>query len=321
MTLPLGAAFRTRNLAGGLAGHARLRPMSTVQRKPFLEAVRIMAAVAWADGNLGKEEADMVRRMIEVGPLTTDERTFARGWLHGRPDEQLAPLDLPVSARADIFKSAARVALADGRVVRAERDLLARLQQALQLDDATAERVRDEVKGEGAAAPTHAKLYRLPIHTLQGELTSLGAFRGKALLLVNVASECGMTPQYEQLQKLHQTHGGRGLAVIGLPCNQFGEQEPGTPAEIESFCTKNYGVTFPLMEKIDVKGERRHDIYAVLSDIPDGEGKAGDVQWNFEKFLVSADGNRIQRFRPQVKPDDPAIIAAIEVALPKENKR
>jgi len=106
-----------------------------------------------------------------------------------------------------------------------------------------------------------------------------------------------------------------------LPCNQFGEQEPGTPAEIESFCTKNYGVTFPLMEKIDVKGERRHDIYAVLSDIPDGEGKAGDVQWNFEKFLVSADGNRIQRFRPQVKPDDPAIIAAIEVALPKENKR
>ncbi len=295
--------------------------MSTVQRKPFLEAVRIMAAVAWADGHLGTEEAEMVRRMIEVGPLSTDERTFARGWLHGRPDEQLAPLDLPVAARADIFKSAARVALADGRMVRAERDLLARLQQALQLDEATADRVREEVKAESAAgAQTYARLYRLPIHTLQGELTSLGSYRGKALLLVNVASECGLTPQYEQLQRLHQKYGERGLAVIGFPCNQFGGQEPGTPDEIAGFCQKNYGVSFPLMEKIDVKGDRRHDIYAVLGDIPDGEGKAGDVQWNFEKFLVSADGNRIQRFRPQTRPDDPAIISAIEAALPQEKK-
>ncbi len=298
-----------------------VRAMSNGARKPFLEAIRIMASVGWADGNIGKEEAEQLRRMIEVGPLTPDERTFARGWLHGRPDETVAKLDLPVSARADIFKTAVRMASADGRTVKAERDLLASLQKALELDDATADQVREDVKAETTStAPTFARLYRLPIHTLRGDLTSLGAYKGKAMLLVNVASECGLTPQYTQLQELHARYGGRGLAVIGFPCNQFGEQEPGTAQEIETFCATNFGVAFPMMEKIEVKGDQRHDIYKVLSDVPDAEGKAGEVQWNFEKFLVSADGGTIQRFRPQTKPDDPAVIAAIEAALPKEKK-
>jgi glutathione peroxidase len=295
--------------------------MSAGERKPFLEAVRIMAAVAWADGTLGVEEAEQVRRMIEVGPLSPDERTFARGWLHGRPDETVARLELPVSGRADIFKTAVRVAAADGRVVKAESDLLARLQQALELDDATADQVRQEVKAEGAqAAPAFAKLYRIPVHTLRGELTSLGTWKGKALLLVNVASECGMTPQYEQLQKLHQTYGDRGLAVIGFPCNQFGGQEPGDAPAIEQFCTSHYGVTFPMMEKIEVKGPGQHDIYQVLTEVPDAEGKTGEVQWNFEKFLVAADATGVVRFRPQTVPDDPAVIAAIEAALPRKTR-
>ncbi|HTM20136.1 MAG TPA: glutathione peroxidase [Kofleriaceae bacterium] len=155
------------------------------------------------------------------------------------------------------------------------------------------------------------------MHTLRGDLTSLSTWKGKALLLVNVASECGMTPQYEQLQKLHQTYGDRGLVVVGFPCNQFGEQEPGTAQEIEQFCTTTFGVSFPMMEKIDVKGPGQHDLYKALSEVPDAEGKAGEVQWNFEKFLLAADATRVVRFRPQTKPDDPAVIAAVEAALPK----
>src|SRR5687767_5111690 len=135
--------------------------MSNGATKPFLEAVQIMAAMAWADGTIGKEEAEQLRRMIDVGPLTPDERTFAKGWLHGRPDETVGKLDLPVSARADIFKTAVRMATADGRTVKAERDLMARLQQALELDDATADQVREEVKAESSStAPAFARLYR-----------------------------------------------------------------------------------------------------------------------------------------------------------------
>jgi len=285
--------------------------------KPFLEAVRIMAAAAWADGNIGKEESELVRRMIEVGPLSGDEKAFARGWLHSRPDDTLRPVELAVEARADIYRSAARVAQADGRTVKAEREFLGRLQKELGLDDATVTEIREQVRAANAA-PTYAKLYRLPIHTLHGELMSLSTYRGNALLIVNVASECGMTPQYEQLQALHTRYHERGLVVVGFPCNQFGGQEPGTAEEIEAFCTKTYGVTFPMMEKIEVKGDERHDIYALLSDVADADGKAGEVQWNFEKFVVSADANSVVRFRPQTKPDDPAVIAAIEKALPPQ---
>jgi glutathione peroxidase len=159
-------------------------------------------------------------------------------------------------------------------------------------------------------------LYDIPIHTLQGEDSSIGAYKGKALLLVNVASKCGLTPQYEGLERLQKTYGDRGFSVLGFPSNQFMGQEPGTAKEIEEFCSTTYGVTFPLFEKIDVNGDERHPIYADLTTHPDAEGNAGDITWNFEKFLVAPDGSVIQRFRPQVEPEDPAIVSAIEAALP-----
>jgi len=289
-----------------------------MSRKPFLEAIRIMAAVGWADGTMGAEEAAMLRQMIEVGPLTSDERAIARAWLHSRPDADADSLKLSEEARVDIFRTAVRVAAADGRTVRAERDMLADLAEELSLPDKLAREVRDAVRDENAAKlPKYAKLYRLPLHTLHGELVSLGNYKDRALLLVNVASECGLTPQYEQLQALHQKYEPRGLTVIGFPCNQFGAQEPGTPEQIEQFCTANYGVSFPMMEKIDVKGDEQHDIYQLLSEIPDAAGEAGEVQWNFEKFVVSADGDTITRFRPKTRPDAPEVVAAIEAGLPR----
>lgn len=160
-----------------------------------------------------------------------------------------------------------------------------------------------------------AGIYDIPINTLQGEASSLGPYRGQALLLVNVASKCGLTPQYAGLQQLQDTYGSRGLRVLGFPCNQFLEQEPGTPGEIAEFCSVNYGVTFPLFEKIEVNGPGRHPIYEVLTATPDAEGQAGDVQWNFEKFLIAPDGT-VTRFRPTVEPQDPALVAAVEAALP-----
>jgi glutathione peroxidase len=159
-------------------------------------------------------------------------------------------------------------------------------------------------------------LYDIPVHTLQGDESSLGAFAGKALLVVNVASKCGLTPQYEGLERLQKTYGDRGFSVVGFPCNQFMGQEPGTPAEIEQFCSTTYGVSFPLFEKIEVNGENRHPIYEELTAVADAEGAAGDITWNFEKFLVSADGEVVGRFRPQVEPEDPAIVDALEAALP-----
>jgi glutathione peroxidase len=159
-------------------------------------------------------------------------------------------------------------------------------------------------------------LYDIPIHTLAGEESSLAPYRGKALLLVNVASKCGLTPQYKGLETLQATYGGRGFSVLGFPCNQFMGQEPGTPEEIQQFCSTTYGVTFPLFEKIDVNGEHRHPLYAELSAHPDAEGKAGDITWNFEKFLVSPSGDVVARFRPQVEPDDPALVSALEAELP-----
>ena len=163
-----------------------------------------------------------------------------------------------------------------------------------------------------------ATMWDTPIRTLQGQPSSLAAHRGKALLLVNVASKCGLTPQYTQLEELQKKYADKGFTVVGFPCNQFGGQEPGTAEEIETFCSKNYGVTFPMMEKIDVNGEKRHAIYKDLVVLPDDSGKAGDIQWNFEKFVVSADGKTITRFAPRTKPDDPKVISAIEAALPKK---
>jgi glutathione peroxidase len=158
-------------------------------------------------------------------------------------------------------------------------------------------------------------LYDIPIHTLQGGDTSLGEYAGKTLLLVNVASKCGLTPQYEGLERLQKNYGDRGFSVIGFPCNQFLGQEPGTAEEIEQFCSTTYGVTFPLMEKIEVNGEDRHAIYTELTQKADAEGNAGDITWNFEKFLVSPKGEVVARYRPQVEPEDPAIVGDIEAQL------
>jgi glutathione peroxidase len=159
-------------------------------------------------------------------------------------------------------------------------------------------------------------LYDIPIHTLQGEPSSLAPYKGKALLLVNVASRCGLTPQYAGLQKLQDTYGDKGFSVLGFPSNQFAEQEPGTPEEIAEFCSVNYGVTFPLFEKIEVNGTGRHPLYEGLTAKADAEGAAGDVQWNFEKFLVSPEGEIVARFRPGVEPEDPGLVGAVEGALP-----
>ncbi|HVV81530.1 MAG TPA: glutathione peroxidase [Kofleriaceae bacterium] len=160
-------------------------------------------------------------------------------------------------------------------------------------------------------------MWSAPINTLQGKPTSLDAYKGKALLIVNVASKCGLTPQYEQLEAVAKKYEGRGLTVIGFPCNQFGGQEPGSAEQIQQFCSTTYGVTFPMMEKIEVNGPGRHPIYQALTPIPDASGHTGDIRWNFEKFVISADGSQVTRFAPKTKPDDPAVIAAIENALPK----
>ncbi len=157
-------------------------------------------------------------------------------------------------------------------------------------------------------------LYDIPVQTLAGEASSLADFRGHTTLIVNVASKCGLTPQYEGLERLHERYRGRGFSVVGFPCNQFQGQEPGTAEEIQEFCSTTYGVTFPLFEKIDVNGEHRHPIYAELVDVADADGYDGDIRWNFEKFLVGGDGS-VRRFAPQVTPDDADLVAAIEAAL------
>jgi glutathione peroxidase len=159
-------------------------------------------------------------------------------------------------------------------------------------------------------------IYDIPVKTLSGEDSSLGALAGKTLLVVNVASKCGLTPQYATLEALHARLADRGFAVVGFPCNQFGGQEPGTTEEIEEFCSMTYGVTFPMFEKIEVNGEARHPIYDALTAVPDASGEAGDVQWNFEKFLLAPDGSVVARFRPRTVPDDPEVLAAIEEYLP-----
>ncbi|MGD0054320.1 MAG: glutathione peroxidase [Acidimicrobiales bacterium] len=157
-------------------------------------------------------------------------------------------------------------------------------------------------------------IYDIPVHTLSDEPSSLGAFENETVLIVNVASKCGLTPQYEGLEALQRRYGGRDFSVVGFPSNQFAGQEPGTAEEIQTFCSTTYGVSFPLYEKIDVNGEHRHPIYVELTKTADATGYSGDVRWNFEKFLVGP-GGTVQRFAPQVEPQDPALIEAIEALL------
>jgi glutathione peroxidase len=159
-------------------------------------------------------------------------------------------------------------------------------------------------------------LYDVDLATLDGEAGSLAPYKGKALLLVNVASQCGLTPQYAGLQRIYDAYSARGFAVLGFPCNQFGSQEPGTSDEIKTFCETSYGVSFPMFEKIEVNGPGRHALYEQLTEVSDAEGKAGDIQWNFEKFLVAPDGEVVARFRPLTEPEAPELIAALEANLP-----
>ena len=159
-------------------------------------------------------------------------------------------------------------------------------------------------------------LYDIPLHTIDGADASLADHRGTLLLLVNVASKCGLTPQYEGLERLQRRYAGRGFTVLGFPSNQFGGQEPGTAEQIREFCSTTYGVTFPLYEKADVNGPSQQPLYAELTRFADAAGEAGDVQWNFEKFLVSADGAVLGRFRPRVEPESGELVGAIEAHLP-----
>jgi glutathione peroxidase len=161
-----------------------------------------------------------------------------------------------------------------------------------------------------------SSLHDIPLKTLDGQDTSLGELKGKAVLVVNVASKCGLTPQYEGLEKLHEQYADRGFSVVGFPCNQFGGQEPGTAEEIATFCSTSYGVTFPLMEKIDVNGPDRHPVYDELTKVKDAEGTDGDIRWNFEKFVLSPTGEIVARFSPMTKPEDEGLIATIEEQLP-----
>ena len=158
-------------------------------------------------------------------------------------------------------------------------------------------------------------VHDIDLQTLSGDAASLGDFAGSTILVVNVASQCGLTPQYAGLQRLYERFADRGLVVAGFPCNQFGAQEPGTSDEISEFCSVNYGVTFPLFAKIDVNGADRHPLYAELTAVADAEGKAGDIQWNFEKFLLGPDGKVLARFRPMTEPEAPEVIDAIEASL------
>jgi glutathione peroxidase len=156
----------------------------------------------------------------------------------------------------------------------------------------------------------------IPLNTLDGEPTTLGELSGKAVLIVNVASKCGMTPQYTALEQIHERYADQGFSVLGVPCNQFAGQEPGTAEEIKEFCSTTYGVTFPMLSKIDVNGPDRHPLYQELVQTSDADGASGDVKWNFEKFLVSPEGEVVGRFRSPTTPDDPTITKAIEATLP-----
>ena len=158
-------------------------------------------------------------------------------------------------------------------------------------------------------------IFDVKIQGLTSGTDVLGGVANKVVLVVNVASKCGLTPQYTGLEALHNEFAGQGFSVVGVPCNQFGAQEPGSAEEITTFCSTTYGVTFPLTEKVDVNGPARHSLYEKLTPVQDGEGHSGDIRWNFEKFLVGKDGTTVVRFGPMVAPDDAALRAAITEAL------
>ena len=158
-------------------------------------------------------------------------------------------------------------------------------------------------------------IYATSIAALDGTPNVLSRVDGMITLVVNVASKCGLTPQYTALEAIHEKYAAKGFSVVGVPCNQFMGQEPGTPAEIAEFCSATYGVTFPLTEKIEVNGDNRHALYQELTPVADAEGTNGDIRWNFEKFLVARDGTVLARFSPMVAPDAPEVVAAIEAAL------
>jgi len=158
-------------------------------------------------------------------------------------------------------------------------------------------------------------IYSVELPRLDGRPESLSVYAGKPVLAVNVASRCGFTPQYAGLQALHERYSGRGLVVLGFPCNQFLHQEPGSAEQIQEFCSVNFGVTFPLFAKLDVKGPNQHPLYAILTEVADDSGKAGNVAWNFEKFLIDRDGHAVRRFRSRITPEDPRLIEAIESLL------
>src|SRR5215467_9128703 len=158
-------------------------------------------------------------------------------------------------------------------------------------------------------------VYDVSIQSIDGDDGALADQSGKVTLLVNVASFCGLTPQYEGLEALHEKYGPQGFSVVGIPCNQFGAQEPGTADEIKTFCSTTYGVQFPLTEKIEVNGDDRHALYEQLTPTADAEGHTGDIRWNFEKFLIGRDGTIIGRFSPLVEPENPDLVGAIEKAV------
>lgn len=162
-------------------------------------------------------------------------------------------------------------------------------------------------------ASAASSVYDIPLKDIDQKPTSLKAYKGKVLLVVNVASQCGLTPQYQALEKLHKDYKGKGFTVLGFPCNDFGAQEPGSNEEIKQFCSSKYQVSFPMFDKLHVKGAGQHPLYAVLS------GKTspfpGDVKWNFGKFLIGKNGELLKRFEPKTTPDDPEVIKAIEAAL------
>lgn len=184
--------------------------------------------------------------------------------------------------------------------------------------------------------PVATDIYGIPVKRIDGASTSLGDYKGKVMLIVNVASKCGLTPQYDGLERLHEAYRDKGFTVLGFPANEFAGQEPGTNAEIQAFCSSTYGVQFPMFEKIVVKGEGQHPLYRHLTEAkpaakekPDGtlktrlaergrvQEKPNDVLWNFEKFLVGRDGKVVERFAPDVAPDDPMIASAVKAELDK----
>jgi glutathione peroxidase len=159
-------------------------------------------------------------------------------------------------------------------------------------------------------------IHDVSVKTIDGKDTTLGEFAGKALLVVNVASKCGLTPQYAALQRIQEKYAERGFTVLGFPCNQFGGQEPGTNEEIVEFCSLNFNVNFPLFDKVEVNGEGRHPLYQKLASNPDADGHDGDIRWNFEKFVIAPDGQVVARFNPMIDPEADDVTSVIEANLP-----